>query len=69
MAGDDISHRPDILATLYNIGFDRSKPKPDPAVGGAMITIVDRKYSFGSIGYEFYFSGELMDQFPYTMWQ
>ena len=69
VAGYDISHRPDILATLYNIGFDRSKPKPDPAVGGAMITIVDRKYSFGSIGYEFYFSGELMDQFPYTMWQ
>lgn len=68
IAGYDISHRPDILATLYNIGFARSKPKPNPAVGGATITIADRQYSFGSIGYEFYFSGELVDEFPYTMW-
>ena len=25
-----IRHRPDILATLYTLGFDRNRPKPDP---------------------------------------
>lgn len=68
-AGYDISHRPDILATLYNIGFDRSKPKVNPAVGGAEITIADNQYSFGSIGFEFYFSGELDEEFPYEIWR
>lgn len=29
-AGRPIDSRPEILATLYNLGFDLSKPKPDP---------------------------------------
>lgn len=64
-AGYDISHRPEIVSTLFNIGFDRSKPKSDPQTGGAAIEIGGEIYSFGSLGYEFYYSGELMDEFPY----
>ena len=64
-AGYDISHRPEILSTLFNIGFDHSKPNANPGTGGAMIEIAGEKYSFGSLGYEFYYSGELMDEFSY----
>jgi hypothetical protein len=63
-AGYDISNRPDIIATLYNIGFANSKPNPDPQSGGAEIKIGDRTYSFGSLGKEFYDSNELLDEFP-----
>jgi hypothetical protein len=64
-AGFDIAHRPEILSTLFNIGFAHSKPNADPETGGAMIEIAGEKYSFGSLGYEFYYSGEMMDEFPY----
>jgi len=65
-AGFDISDRPEILATLYNVGFNMSKPKPDPQVGGSRISVGDSKYTFGSLAYEFYYSGELAEQFPYS---
>jgi hypothetical protein len=29
-AGHPIDDRPEILATLYNLGYERSEPKPDP---------------------------------------
>jgi hypothetical protein len=61
----DISNRPEILTTLYNIGFNGSKPKPNPQVGGANVKIHDKTYSFGSIGFDFYYSGELQKEFPY----
>lgn len=64
-AGYDISRRPEILSTLFNIGFRHSKPNATPETGGAMIEIAGEKYSFGSLGYEFYYSGEMMDEFPY----
>ena len=32
-AGYDITNRPDVIVTLYNIGFDRSMPKPNPQIG------------------------------------
>lgn len=64
-AGYDISHRPDVLSTLYNLGFNRSIPKPNPAAGGALITVQGTQYSFGQLGYEFYYSGELVQEFPY----
>jgi hypothetical protein len=63
-AGFDISNRPEILATLYNIGFSHSKPNSDPQVGGAQIKIGDEKYSFGRLAYEFYYSDELLEEFP-----
>jgi hypothetical protein len=64
-AGFSIEHRPEILATLFNIGFANSKPKQNPEVGGALIKIKDKEYTFGTIASQFYYSGELMDLFPY----
>ncbi len=64
-AGFDISACPEILATLYNIGFAHSMPHANPAVGGAEIDLNGRKYSFGGLGGEFYRSMELRNEFPY----
>lgn len=62
--GYDISGRPEILSTLYDIGFARSKPNGAPKSGGAPIKIGDMTYSFGSLAGEFYDSDELIDYFP-----
>lgn len=64
-AGFPIDGRPEIIATLYNIGFEVSEPKADPVVGGSTITIHNKPYTFGAISYEFYYSGELFDLFPF----
>jgi len=63
-AGFDISNRPEILSTLYNLGFFRSVPKANAQAGGAVINVGGVEYSFGDLGYEFYYSGELADIFP-----
>jgi hypothetical protein len=63
-AGHDISQRPEILATLFNIGFAHSQPKAEPQMGGAAIEINGATYSFGRIAGEFYYSDELLEQFP-----
>lgn len=63
-SGYDIASRPEIVATLFNIGFENSKPNPNPQIGGAEIDIGDQKISFGRLAYEFYYSSELTDQFP-----
>ncbi len=63
-AGYDISDRPEILITLFNLGFNQSVPKADPVPGGSTIEVGDRKYTFGAIGFDFYYSGELADAFP-----
>lgn len=62
-AGYDISDRPEILSTLYNLGFFRSVPKADAQAGGAVITINGVNYTYGDLGYEFYYSNELADIF------
>ncbi len=64
-AGYDLTDRPEILATLYNVGFVASVPKKNPQVGGSTIDIQGRKYTFGRLAYEYYFSGELAKEFPY----
>ena len=63
-AGFDISNKPEILATIYNIGFAHSLPNTNPQAGGAEIDIGTQKYSFGGLAYEFYYSDELLDVFP-----
>jgi hypothetical protein len=60
-AGYDISYRPEIIATLFNLGFDKSIPKPDPQVAGADVTVGGETYTFGRLAYEFYYSGELVE--------
>lgn len=64
-AGYDIAQQPGVLATLYNLGFNRSIPKPNPQPGGAPITVNGQEYTFGDLAEEFYYSGELIDIFPY----
>ena len=63
-SGYDITNRPDILFTLFNLGFAASKPGPDPQCGGSHITVHDEIYTFGVICNDFYYSGELAEQFP-----
>ena len=63
-SGFDISNRPDLLFTLFNVGFPQSKPKADPKCGGSHITVADKIYTFGAIGFDFYYSGELAEEFP-----
>lgn len=64
-AGYDITNRPDVLFTLFNVGFSQSEPKPNPVCGGSHITVDGKIYTFGAIGFDFYYSGELADVFPY----
>lgn len=61
----DISNRPEILFTLFNVGFPQSNPGPNPQCGGSHINVGDKVYTFGAIGFDFYYSGELADEFPY----
>lgn len=63
-AGFDISQRPEIVNTLYNIGFEHSTPNANPQVGGAEIDIGSAKYSFGGLAGDFYYSSELKNIFP-----
>lgn len=65
-AGYDISKRPEIITTLFNIGFAKSKPNATPETGGSSITIGGETYTFGRLGYEFYYSGELQNEFPFV---
>lgn len=53
-----------VISTLYNIGFERSVPKENPAVGGSAITVGGKTYSFGGLAAEFYASDLLLDVFP-----
>lgn len=63
-AGYPIEGRVGILATLFNIGFNNSKPKADPKVGGAIIDINEVEYTFGGLAAEFYYSDQLTSDFP-----
>ncbi len=65
LAGYNINDRPEILATLFNLGFAKSVPKALPQVGGALIEVGGQEYSFGSLAFQFYYSSELLDYFPW----
>ena len=62
--GYDISSRPEILATLFNLGFKHSTPNENPEAGGSDITVDGKIYTFGGLSYEFYYSNELGKTFP-----
>jgi len=63
-AGFPITNRPDILSTLYNIGFEHSTPNANPQVGGASIVINGVTYTFGGLAEQFYSSNLLTNLFP-----
>ena len=63
-AGYPIDNRPEIIATLFNIGFEHSTPNVSPHSGGAAIDIGDTTYSFGDLAGQFYYSDELLNEFP-----
>ncbi|MCQ2286872.1 MAG: hypothetical protein MJZ76_08370 [Bacteroidales bacterium] len=63
-AGYDISNRPDILCTLFNLGFGVSKPNPEPRCGGSHVQVGGVIYTFGVLGNDFFYSGELAKEFP-----
>lgn len=63
-AGHPINTKPDVLATLWNLGFSKSKPNNNPQSGGAEIDISGTKYSFGSLASSFYYSDEMIELFP-----
>lgn len=63
-AGFSIASSPGVVVTLFNIGFQNSKPHAAPAVGGAGITIGGARYTYGQLGESFYNSAELTDIFP-----
>ena len=62
--GYPISDRPEITATLFNLGFKHSYPKEDPEVGGSNITVDGKVYTFGGLAYQFFYSNELGKTFP-----
>ena len=64
-AGFDVDRRPEILGTLYNLGFFYSVPKENPQSGGSVVIVNNTPYNFGDLAYEFYYSGELVDVFPF----
>lgn len=64
-SGFPIDHRPEILVTLFNVGYPQSVPKAHPKVGGSTIQIKDKAYTFGAVAYQFYYTGELFDLFSF----
>lgn len=63
-AGFPIDTNTAVQATLWNLGFDKSSPKMNPASGGAEIDIEGTIYSFGALAQAFYDSDELIELFP-----
>lgn len=64
-AGFPIENDPYAIVTLFNIGFSKSRPNPNPQAGGATITVGGRSYSFGELGGSFFVSDELRDTLPH----
>jgi hypothetical protein len=63
-AGFPIGNKPEIYATLWNLGFSKSVPNKNPQSGGASMEINGQTYSFGALAKEFYYSDELVEIFP-----
>ena len=63
-AGYAIGARPEIIATLWNLGFEKSRPNPSPQSGGSEMEINGVSYSFGRLAKDFYYSDEMIEFFP-----
>jgi hypothetical protein len=64
--GFTLENRPEILASLFNLGYQKSKPKKNPVVGGSTFNVGGKDYTFGGLCFEFYYSGQLQELFPIT---
>jgi hypothetical protein len=62
--GYTLENRPEILGSLFNLGYQKSKPKKNPEAGGSTFNVGGKDYTFGGLCFEFYYSGELQDLFP-----
>ncbi len=58
-SGFDVSQKPDVIVTLFNIGFDASIPNPNPTAAGSTISLGGHAYSYGELGTLIYNSNEL----------
>ncbi len=63
-AGFSLSNTPGAIVTLFNIGFEKSHPNPNPQTAGAPITVGGTTYTFGELGEKFYLSEEILTEFP-----
>lgn len=63
-AGYDVSKNPEVIVTLFNIGFNKSHPSASPSAGGAVISVGGNDYTYGGLGAEFYHSSALLAEFP-----
>lgn len=59
----DISNRPEIIGTLYSLGFEKSKPNSEPKAGGSIININGIDYSFGGLTYQIFNSQDIKEMF------
>jgi hypothetical protein len=64
--GYSLEIRPEILGSLFNLGYEKSKPKKNPEVGGSTFNVGGKDYTFGGLCFEFYYSGQLQELFPIT---
>ena len=62
--GFTLENRPEILGSLFNLGYQKSKPKKNPEVGGSTFNVGGKDYTFGGLCFEFYYSGQLQELFP-----
>lgn len=63
-AGFDVSSKPEVIVTLFNIGFKASAPNANPTIAGSNITLAGHTYTYGELGTLFYNSNELINEFP-----
>jgi len=62
-AGFDITQKPEVIATLFNLGFDQSVPKANPVIAGSSITLGGNNYVYGELGTLLYNSNEFDNLF------
>lgn len=63
-AGYPVETKPEVIVTLFNLGFQASHPNANPEVAGAPIETGGKTYAYGELGSRFYNSDELTDIFP-----
>ncbi len=63
-SGFDVSQKPEVIVTLFNVGFNASFPNANPTVAGSSINLGGHNYTYGELGTLIYNSNELGAVFP-----